>query len=42
MYYRRDEGQKQRCRVAARVSLLAALPDDLRRVIGKFIFNWRE
>ena len=32
---RREEDQKQRCRVAARAALLASLPDDLRRVIGK-------
>ena len=33
--FRREEDQKQRCRVAARAALLASLPDDLRRVIGK-------
>jgi len=31
---KREEDQKQRCRVAARAALLASLPDDLRRVIG--------
>jgi sorting nexin-13 len=31
---KREEVVKQRCRVAARASLLAALPDELRRVIG--------
>jgi len=31
---KREEAVKQRCRVAARASLLAALPDELRRVIG--------
>jgi len=31
---KREEGVKQRCRVAARASLIAALPDELRRVIG--------
>eukprot|EP00088_Acartia_fossae_P061602 TRINITY_DN74053_c0_g1_i1.p1 TRINITY_DN74053_c0_g1~~TRINITY_DN74053_c0_g1_i1.p1 ORF type:complete len:172 (-),score=15.71 TRINITY_DN74053_c0_g1_i1:50-523(-) len=31
---KREETQKQRCRVAARAALLASLPDELRRVIG--------
>jgi len=30
----REDDVKQRCRVAARASLLASLPDDLKRVIG--------
>ena len=32
IFFRRDEAVKQRCRVAARASLLAALPDELRNV----------
>lgn len=31
---KREDAQKQRCRVAARAALFAALPDELRRVIG--------
>ena len=41
--FRREEAQKQRCRVAARAALLASLPDDLRRVIGrKYMHSLKE
>jgi hypothetical protein len=35
--FSRDEQQQERCRVAARATLISSLPDELRRVIGKVL-----